>query len=202
MSIKSSIVRSRGWIFFGSGFFCMLAIGWIVFPLVLYKTEPQPFNFSHKIHAGEQLGMACEDCHKIASDGRFLALPPISKCAECHASQIGQNPNEKILVDKYIVSNREIPWHGYMRQPDNAYFSHASHVIVGKMKCEDCHGRIGSSDSLRTYSVNRISGYSRDIWGLNIPGFRAHPWEGMNMDRCIHCHAERGRRDGCIQCHK
>ena len=50
--------------------------------------------------------------------------------------------------------------------------------------------------------VNRISGYSRDIWGPSISGIPSEPWQGMKMDRCVRCHAEQNRVDGCVACHK
>jgi hypothetical protein len=48
----------------------------------------------------------------------------------------------------------------------------------------------------------RISGYSRDIWGPSISGIPSEPWQGMKMDRCIRCHTEQNRVDGCVACHK
>ena len=90
----------------------------------------------------------------------------------------------------------------YSRQPDNAFFSHSPHVVLGEMKCEDCHGTHGTSEVLKNYQENRISGYSRDIWGANISGFASNKWEGMKMDKCVQCHGENGRRDGCVACHK
>lgn len=201
-SIKKILKRYQHNIPFGVGFAGMLALGWIVFPMVLYKSEPQPIQFNHKMHTGEQVGLACEDCHIISDNGRFLGVPAIAKCAECHSSQIGQSESEKILVENYIGQNKEIPWLIYSRQPDNVYFSHASHVRRAQIKCEECHGPEGQSEQLRIYQVNRISGYSRDIWGENISGIPSHPWDGMKMDRCVHCHENYGRRDGCIECHK
>ena len=200
--MRLTVADTRGWIFFGSGLAAMLAIGWIVFPALLYKSEPQPINFSHKIHAGDQVGLACQDCHSMSSDGRYLGLPRIAKCAECHSAQIGQNENEKRLVEEFVTPNKEIPWLVYSRQPDNAYFSHASHVVYGKMKCETCHDSIGTSDSLRSLHTDRISGYSRTLAGSSVLEYPFHSIEGMKMDRCIDCHAQRGRRDGCIECHK
>ncbi len=194
-------VQHKGTIFFLAGVAASLAIGWFVFPLVLYKTEAQPLQFNHKIHTGEQGSMPCETCHEFADDGRFKGIPVVSKCAECHSAPLGTTLNEKQLVDEYITPQKEIPWKVYSRQPDNAYFSHGSHVKIGNMKCEDCHASEGTSETMRVYQVNRITGYSRDIWGQNISGISSHP-EGMKMDRCVRCHADQNRVDGCIDCHK
>jgi hypothetical protein len=90
------------------------------------------------------------------------------------------------------------------------FFSHAAHVIKGEMDCVTCHGHIGESDSLRPYQENRISGYSRDIWGHDISGlFRRNPWDSMKMNDCANCHRQENvnqasvqtRRGGCFVCH-
>ena len=36
------------------------------------------------------------------------------------------------------------------------------------LACTECHSTYGESDQVRTYQLNRISGYSRDIWGRSI----------------------------------
>jgi hypothetical protein len=177
-------------------------IGWYVFPYALYKNSEQPLQFSHLTHTGQKGGMACEDCHSTNQNGQYQGIPAVVKCAECHSAPLGQTDNEKLLVEQFITPNKEIPWLVYSRQPDNAYFSHAPHVKLAGFKCEECHGPHGSSEVLKTYQENRISGYSRDIWGKNISGISSIKWEGMKMDKCVRCHSDNGRRDGCIECHK
>ncbi len=195
-------MRFKGPMLFLAGILLALCIGWFAFPMALYKSEPQPLQFNHAIHTGEQNSMTCEMCHEFAADGTFKGIPSIAKCAECHSAPIGTTQNEKTLVEQYVTPQKEIPWKVYSRQPDNAYFPHAVHVKKAEIKCEECHGPHGSSDHLPVYQVNRISGYSRDIWGHNISGIPSHPWEGMKMDRCVRCHAERHRDDSCLDCHK
>jgi hypothetical protein len=176
--------------------------GWILLPLALYKTEPQPFQFSHRVHAGDQGGMTCDNCHEFSPDGRFNGIPALDKCAGCHGTRMGATSDEQRLVEEYVTPGRPIPWQVYSRQPDNAHFPHAQHVKLAGLTCEECHGPRGTSDSMEVYQVNRISGYSRDIWGRNISGIPSRPWEGMKMDRCVGCHEKHGRADGCIDCHK
>jgi hypothetical protein len=179
-----------------------LALGWLVFPAALYTSVPQPLHFSHRTHTGDQVGMTCDMCHEYEDDGTFKGVPSISKCAECHSSPIGSTEAERRLVEDFVVPGKEIPWKVYARQPDNAFFPHSAHVTRGEVACAECHGPHGESDQLRPYQQNRLTGYSRDIWGSNIGGLHAHPWEGMKMDRCVACHRERDRVDGCISCHK
>ena len=195
-------MRFKGAILFLTGVLASLALGWFAFPAVLYRSEQQPMQFNHAIHTGEQNGMTCDMCHEFRENGTFSGIPAIAKCAECHASAIGSSETEKTLVAQYVTPGKEIPWKVYSRQPDNAYFPHAAHLKMGELKCEECHGPHGTSASLPVYQVNRISGYSRDIWGRNISGLSSQPWEGMKMDRCVRCHAERHRGDSCLDCHK
>jgi hypothetical protein len=187
---------------FLSGVAAALAIGWFVFPLALYKSVDQPIQFSHKVHTGETVGLPCEECHSFRDDGRFTGIPALEKCATCHSAQLGSSPDEKKLVEEYVTPNREIPWLIYARQPQNAYFSHIQHVKLANIECQRCHGPHGSTEALRPFQQNRVSGYSRDVWGKNISGIKSQPWEGMKMDDCAKCHEERGVVSGCLQCHK
>jgi menaquinone reductase, multiheme cytochrome c subunit len=200
--LEAITVRFKGLMLFLSGVLASLAMGWFAFPAALYKTEAQPMQFNHAIHTGEQNGMTCDICHEFTENGSFKGIPTIAKCTECHAASLGSTETEKVLVEQFVTPQKEIPWKVYSRQPDNAFFPHAVHVKRAELKCEECHGMHGSSSSLPVYQVNRISGYSRDIWGRNISGIPSHPWEGMKMDRCVRCHAERHRDDSCLDCHK
>jgi hypothetical protein len=184
------------------GFCAALAVGYAALPALLYKTEEQPLQFDHAVHTGEKGGMACEDCHVFREDGTFAGIPSTKSCANCHENAIGSSPAEKLLVEKYIKSGAEIPWLVYSRQPDNAYFPHAPHVKAAKMPCSQCHGEHGKTDRLRPYSENRLTGYSRDIWGAQIAGIKTNSWDRMKMDDCVDCHAERGVEDSCMMCHK
>lgn len=195
-------MKVKGLILFLIGMGGALALGWYSFPRALYKKIDQPLQFSHKLHTGENVGMACDDCHSIGEDGRFSGIPKIENCSMCHSAQLGSSDNEKILVEQYVTPNREIPWLVYSQQPDNTYFSHAPHVKLAELKCEQCHGQHGASDELRPFEINRISGYSRDIWGQSISRLRTQEGDGMKMDDCIRCHEQSGRAEGCIDCHK
>ena len=119
--------------------------------------------------------------------GRTAASPAFrgsSSARQCHAEPQGKTADEKVLVEKYVAPKREIPWLVYARQPENAHFSHAPHLAAAKIACERCHGPHGSSESLRPFELNRISGYSRDIWGHRISGIRTGQPDGMKMSDC------------------
>ena len=175
----------------------MLSLGWFIFPYALYERTAQPIQFSHKVHA-ETAGLTCDNCHLLKDDGRFSGIPPLAKCAECHADIIGNSPHEKKLVEEYIKPKREIPWLAYSHQPQNVFFSHASHIKLAHLPCEECHGKHGTSDSLPDYEQNRITGYSRDIAGRALFGVQ----HGMTMNDCANCHTKHNIENTCLKCHK
>lgn len=187
---------------FFAGISFSLVLGWYVFPFALYEKIEQPIQFSHKVHTGDAVGQTCTDCHEIKPDGRFSGIPALEKCAGCHSSAIGSSAQEKALVDEYVAKNREIPWLVYAKQPQNVYFSHASHVKLAGLACTECHRAHGSSDSLRAFERNRISGYSRDIWGSSISRVNRASGEGAKMDDCSNCHDRRNVANTCLKCHK
>jgi menaquinone reductase, multiheme cytochrome c subunit len=194
--------RWRNPIVFAFGVAVALFIGWVAFPRVLYSQKHQPLDFLHKTHA-EKSGLTdCAECHVIREDGIFAGLPATEKCAGCHSERIGDSKAERILVDSYIKPAQETPWLVYSRQPANVWFSHAIHVKRANLSCAECHSSYGEQDSVRMYQVNRISGYSRDLWGHSMSRLRNGPHEGMKMSDCGKCHRQRNVEVGCLGCHQ
>ena len=184
----------RGRLLFLAGAATALAAGWAGFPRAIYRSQAQPVDFSHQIHA-EKAGAKCEDCHAFRDDGTFAGIPALDKCTGCHAAPMGSSSEEKRFIDEYVTPQREPAWLSYARQPENVYFSHAAHVKLASLKCETCHGGLGSSASLPRFQQDRISGYSRDIRG-------AAGRPGMTMDDCAACHRKHGLEYSCLDCHK
>ena len=196
-------------LFFIFGLVVSLIVGWVVFPKLLYSQKKQPFDFNHALH-NEEVDEECESCHFFREDGSYSGVPTLAQCIDCHEEVQGESPDEQILVEEYVAKEREVPWLIYSRQPDCVFFSHAAHVKLGNMECVTCHGNIGESESLKVYQENRISGYSRDIWGNNIGGFKRNSWDRMKMDDCSECHQKENvnqgsvqtQKGGCFVCHK
>ena len=157
------------------------------FPNCSIPKKKQPFSFNHKLHVAE-VG-DCESCHSFREDGSFSGIPKLASCVECHEEVMGETEDEEIFVTQYVYPEVEVPWLVYSRQPDCVFFPHVAHVVKGKMDCVTCHGHIGESESSRPYEYNRITQYSRDIWGKNIAGFKTNSWDRMKMDDCAACHA-------------
>ncbi len=195
-------------LFFILGLAASLIVGWVIFPKLLYSQKKQPIDFNHALHV-ELVEDGCQSCHFFREDGSYSGVPRLAQCIGCHEDVNGADPEEERFVTQYVAAGREVPWLVYSRQPDNVFFSHAAHVIKGKMDCVACHGPIGESTSLKPYEFNRISGYSRDIWGKNIAGFKRNSWDRMKMDDCAACHRENNvnqgsvqtLRGGCFVCH-
>jgi len=202
-----------GLAYFIAGLAVALVIGWGLFPMALYSKDEQPVSFSHVIHTnpdivdGETEAERCAYCHSFRDDGSFTGIPDLSKCMDCHddpESPLGESPEEKKFIEEYLAGQEEIPWHKYYEQPDCVYFSHIPHVKNGGIECKACHGDHGATETLPVYSKNRISGYSINIWGKNISGYKANTWDGMKMDDCAECHRKNGHEENneCFVCHK
>jgi hypothetical protein len=191
----------RNHLIFAFGVAAALVAGWSVFPRALYTQKQQPLEFLHRTHQ-EKSGLSdCGECHTIREDGSFAGLPSAEKCAACHAERVGDSQAEAILVDRYIKAGQETPWLVYARQPANVWFSHAIHVKRANLTCTECHSNRGDSDSVPLYQVNRISGYSRDIWGHSMSRLRRAPHDGMKMSDCEDCHRRHKVEVGCLGCH-
>jgi len=192
----------RALVVFGLGLAVALLAGWVAFPRVLYIQRQQPFQFRHKTHA-EKSGIAdCSECHVLREGGAFAGIPAMEKCASCHSERIGDSEAEATLVGSYIKAGHETPWLVYAQQPANVWFSHAIHVRRAGLNCTDCHAGYGRSDQIKIYEVNRISGYSRDIWGHSMSRLHRGPGDGMKMSDCEDCHHKRRIEVGCLGCHQ
>jgi hypothetical protein len=187
---------------FTVGFLGVMGFGWFGLPAVLHEKVEQPFQFSHLKHV-EDVGSSCEDCHPFGDDGRFVGLPPLATCVECHEEVQGETPQEKHFVEAYVGTGREVPWLVYARQPDNTWFPHAAHVKGAEIACERCHGDHGTTERLRPFERHRLTGYSADIWGSDLGRLGVVPQlRGMKMSDCESCHRENGVEAGCLGCHR
>jgi hypothetical protein len=188
--------------FFLAGLATALTIGWVGLPYVMYRPMEQPLSFSHKVHTGESVGLTCNDCHPVLEDGRFAGIPSVETCAGCHQETLGDTPDEKVLVEKYVLEGREIPWLVYSRQPEHVDFPHSVHVRLAGLPCQRCHGAHGTTDTLPPAEINRLTGYSRDIWGHSGVRLNLRPGEGKKMADCSGCHRQQGVEESCLDCHK
>ena len=194
-------------LFFFFGLLVSLSVGWIIFPKILYSQKNQPIDFNHSLHS-TLVDNGCESCHFFREDGSYSGVPKLAQCIDCHEEVQSDSPEEKKLVEQYVKKKIEVPWLVYARQPDCVFFSHVSHVKAAKIECATCHGPVG--EHLKIYQKNRITGYSRDIYGENIAGLKKNTWDRMKMDDCSDCHEKKHKqmgsvqtqKEGCFVCHK
>jgi menaquinone reductase, multiheme cytochrome c subunit len=203
-----------GLVYFLAGLMPSLVLGWLIFPELLYSKQPQPLQFNHAIHIHPDIGIEgdteqerCLYCHGFREDGTFAGVPDLASCMTCHDDPewtLGESPEEERFNREYVAAGKEVPWFLYYRQPDCVYFSHIAHVKMGKLECRTCHGDHGQSEKLPLYQRNRISTYSRNIWGYNIAGYATNTWDRMKMNNCADCHTKMGHEENnaCFVCHK
>ncbi|MEW5899963.1 MAG: cytochrome c3 family protein [Acidobacteriota bacterium] len=136
----------------------------------------QPLEFNHKIHA--ENGLDCVDCHQHFKEHSASGRPSLEICSDCHSEPLGKSETEKAL-QQYILKGEEIPWKRLYRVPEDVYFSHKRHVVIGGLECKSCHGDIGE----------RAKPPSR-------------PLIKITMKRCMDCHEEKAVANDCIACHR
>jgi len=123
----------------------------------------QPIFFSHKIHSGDNK-IDCQYCHSTAERSRHASIPSVNVCMNCHRAiktfsgensvaitkEEGTKEIEKILTA--FDNNEPLQWVKIHNLPDHVYFSHAQHVTVGEVKCEECHGLVEEMDEVLQFA--------------------------------------------------
>ena len=116
-----------------------------------YYEPDQPIQFSHKIHSGDNQ-IDCEYCHFTVDESKYAGIPPVQLCMNCH-NLIKEGPytgkEEIAKIYTSLETGMPIEWVKVYYLPDHVYFSHAQHVAVGKLECEECHGDLTSVDRVQ-----------------------------------------------------
>ena len=136
----------------------------------------QPMALNHKRHM--EANMKCISCHPGAEDETLAGFPVVADCMDCHGKARGTHPDEP-RVRQYAKAKQEIPWIRVDKLPEHVRFSHATHVTVAKMKCEECHEGI----------LDRTS-------PLRLPDIH------LTMSDCMACHRKRKASNQCKSCHR
>jgi hypothetical protein len=191
-----------GLAWFGVGFLVSLAVGWLLFPFVLYGSVDQPMNFNHRIHVENS---SCSDCHAFRPDGTFTGVPGLKKCMSCHSEAQGESESEKTFMRYWVPRYKKNPdlclgWRKYYKQQPCVYFPHIAHVTIkddggyDATQCKVCHGDHGQSARLPVYQFNRLTRVSRKVWGEWIGGgfpfMPLDPNRRMKMMTCQKCHTQ------------
>ncbi len=171
--IKKTISRKRIFIILG-GF-----ILFIFFIVVLIQTlgggVKQPIAFNHKIHAENDL--ECLDCHPYFQEHASSGKPSIEICSSCHEEALGESKEEQKIVE-YVNSGKEVGWQRLYQVPEDVFFSHRRHTVLGNIECKICHGDIGESSKPPSKPMR------------------------ITMKKCMQCHEEKDVNNDCISCHR
>jgi len=119
-----------------------------------YYQPEQPIAFSHKIHAGQNK-IDCLYCHATAKESIHAGIPPTQLCMNCHTvvkSGKITGTEEIAKIYKAIETQKPIEWIKVHNLPDHVFFSHAQHVEVGKISCNECHGPVETMDRIMQVS--------------------------------------------------
>lgn len=190
-SIKNWAWRNKGWasviglfivsIFTVMGWNWLFRIGVYGGDTVPHYKPEQPIKFNHTLHAGKadkgNLQINCVYCHSSAEKSKHAGIPSTNVCMNCHKAVSEGKKTGKVEIQKiydaigwdgagYTGEERPIKWVKVHNLPDHVAFSHATHVSVGKIECQKCHGPIDSE---------------MDV---------AEQWAPLTMGWCIKCHAE------------
>jgi c(7)-type cytochrome triheme protein len=136
----------------------------------------QPMAMSHKRHSEAE--MKCRACHQGVEGNARAGLPTLADCMDCHDRPQGHDPAEP-EVREWARRGQEIPWVRLNRLPGHVYFSHAAHVTLAELACEDCH---------------------RDMKVVTAP--LTEPDVELDMRACIACHRARQASVECVACHR
>jgi hypothetical protein len=170
----------------------------------------QPIKFSHAVHAGQNQ-TDCIYCHYTAETSKTAGIPSGSICYNCHilvrtGTRSGVSEIAKVI--EALDSTRTVDWVRLYKLPDYAFFSHATHVSVGEIECEKCHGDVKSMDRLiqvpdlsmgwcinchETTKVNLANEYYQKYYPEQVKLFHEGKVDSVMI-------AEIGGKD-CMKCH-
>lgn len=128
----------------------------------------QPVKFSHAVHAGQN-ATDCIYCHSTAHYSKTAGIPPENVCMNCHLLVRNGTRSGMFEISKVTTaydSLKPIGWIRVYNLPDHVFFSHAQHVEVGGLKCQECHGAVETMDRIK-----------------QVPD--------LSMGWCINCHRAR-----------
>ncbi|QQS42934.1 MAG: cytochrome c3 family protein [Acidobacteriota bacterium] len=116
-----------------------------------YLERPQPVQFSHKHHVGDD-GIDCRYCHTSVETAASAGMPPTQTCMNCHNQLWADSPYLE-PVQSSFRENTPILWERVHDLPEFAYFNHSIHVAKG-VGCSTCHGQIDNMPAV--YQENTL----------------------------------------------
>lgn len=116
-----------------------------------YLERPQPVQFSHKHHVGDD-GIDCRYCHTSVETAASAGIPPTQTCMNCHNQLWSETPYLE-PVRASFRDNEPILWERVHDLPGYVYFNHSIHVAKG-VGCSTCHGQVDNMPAV--YQENTL----------------------------------------------
>lgn len=136
-----------------AGFLVVTAAVATIYPAWYQNYAPvQPIPFSHKLHAGKY-NMPCEYCHSQNTDARYMEVPGVGVCMNCHSVVKTESPYIQ-KIKKAYDEGVQIPWIKVHTVADYVRFNHGRHIEAG-LDCEVCHGPVEEME--RVYQFERLT---------------------------------------------
>ncbi|MFQ5691259.1 MAG: cytochrome c3 family protein [Gemmatimonadota bacterium] len=141
----------------------------------------QPIAFNHLKHT-EQLGLACEFCHKYVRTGAHPGLPGAETCAICHRVPQGTS-EEAAKLTRILSEGDSLRFNKLFRLAPHVFYTHRRHVGIANLECKNCHGDIATSERPPERPLIPRKSSAR-------------------MKFCLACHRERKQTVDCTFCHR
>jgi hypothetical protein len=116
-----------------------------------YLERPQPIQFSHKHHVGDD-GIDCRYCHTSVETAASAGIPPTQTCMNCHNQLWSDAPYLETIRASYR-DNKPMMWERVHDLPGFVYFNHSIHVAKG-VGCSTCHGQVDAMPAV--YQENTL----------------------------------------------
>ena len=174
-------------------------------------TPLQPIKFSHQVHAGDHQ-IDCHYCHTSGEFSKSAGFPAANLCLNCHLLVRDGSNSGRFEINKIhhaIDSMSNIEWIRIHRLPDHVFFSHAQHVAVGKLDCNECHGPVEEMHVVEQFA-DLSMGWCLDCHRTKSVSFLENDYYGMTYKR-YHEQIVNGEIDSltvaqlggtdCMKCH-
>ena len=162
---------------------------WWTTPITVFgfgEPSEQPIAFPHTVHVND-LGIACEFCHRNVTTGEAATVPSVEQCMFCHTTVQGENaPAEVAKLVKIFDNGSPINWARVHRVPDHVQFVHEAHIrfftqpqnggFSVEKTCSVCHGEVRDMDVVEQT-------------------------RSLKMGDCVDCHRDNNAPTDCATCH-
>jgi cytochrome c3-like protein len=138
-------------------------------------------DFPHDLHASDEVGLDCEECHLDAETEAYAGMPTLDMCWLCHEESTElDKPLQLQLAGFILPGDEEATWSKVTYSAVESNFSHKEHLESGA-ECLDCHDGVDQS--------KRVSWSWKSSMG-DCVSCHEHDSGAAPVEDCVACHAE------------